>query len=478
MLPISPSVDLSRGQFAFTLIFHIVWPVFTIGLSTFLVVLESLWLKTGNEDYYRHARFWAKLLLLNFGVGVATGLPLEFEFGTNWAPFSRLAGNFFGNILGFEGSMAFMLEAGFLGIMMFGWRRVAPAIHMFATCMVALGASMSALWIMSANSWMQTPTGGHVANGHFVVDNYIKAIFNPAAPWGITHMWVACLETSLFIIGGLSAWYIYRNRHRAFFLRSFKVVAVAAIVITPVQIFLGDGSGGVVFQYQPAKGAAIEGHWKTNPPGVPAAWSMLAWPNQAEQKNDWSLDIPYGLSLLATHTLDGQVKGLRDFPRKDQPPLLPLIYYTFRLMVLVGFFFFGLMIWTLWRWRRYGLTADNADRHKWLWLLWMGAIPLGDIAVECGWTVREVGRQPWVIYGIMRTEHGASMLPASTVAGTLIVFGIIYAILLVTFLYFARRILLEGPDVTMEAPPRRGGGLIDTRTAWETGEGQSQEGMK
>ncbi|HET7674155.1 MAG TPA: cytochrome ubiquinol oxidase subunit I [Gammaproteobacteria bacterium] len=475
MAPISPSVDLSRGQFAFTLIFHIIWPVFTIGMSSFLVAIEALWLKTGDADYYRHARFWAKLLLLNFGVGVATGLPLEFEFGTNWAPFSQLAGNFFGNILGFEGSMAFMLEAGFLGIMMFGWRRVAPAIHMFATCMVALGASMSALWIMSANSWMQTPTGGHVANGHFVVDNYLEAIFNPSAPWGITHMWVACLETTLFVIGGLSAWYILKDRHRAFFLRSFKIVVIAAIVITPVQIFLGDGSGRVVFDYQPAKGAAIEGHWETNPPGTPAPWSLLAWPNQAEQKNDWSIDIPYGLSLLATRTLTGQVKGLRDFPREDQPPLLPLLYYTFRLMVAIGTFFFCLMLWTVWSWRRGALTPEGAARHPALWRTWICAIPLGYIAVECGWTVREVGRQPWVIYGIMRTEHGASMLPTSTVATTLIIYGVIYAGLLVAFLYFARRILKTGPDVTMPIPPHRHTGLLDTRTAWEAGEGSVEK---
>lgn len=475
MPPISPSVDLSRGQFALTLIFHIVWPVMTIGFSAFLVALEALWLKTGEEDYYRHARFWAKLLLLTFGVGVASGLPLEFEFGTNWAPFSSLAGNFFGNILGFEGSMAFMLEAGFLGIMMFGWRRVAPAIHMFATCMVALGASMSALWIMSANSWMQTPTGGHVENGRFVVDNYLEAIFNPSAPWGITHMWVACLETSLFVIGGLSAWYIYKNRHRAFFLRSFKVAVIAAIVITPVQIFLGDGSGKVVFAYQPAKGAAIEAHWETNPPGEGAAYSLLAWPNQAEQKNDWSIDIPYVLSLLATNTPTGRVKGLADVPRENQPPMLPLLYYTFRIMVAIGFFFFGLMLWTLWRWRRGALTVDGAARHPWLWRAWMFSIPLGFIAVECGWTVREVGRQPWVIYGIMRTEHGASMLPVSTVTTTLILFGIVYSGLLLAFLYFARRILITGPDMTLPPPPRRGGGLIDTRTAWEAGEGSREE---
>ena len=213
-------VLLSRVQFAFTAIFHILWPVLTIGLALFLVVVEALWIKTGDVDYYRHARFWSKLFLLNFSIGVASGLPMEFEFGTNWAPFSTFSGSFFGSILGFEGAMAFMLEAGFLGIMLFGWRRVPARIHLFATSMVALGASLSAFWIMVANSWMQTPAGGHIEHGHFVVDSFTQAIFNPDMPWGFSHMWIACLETSLFVIGGLSAWYLLKGRHTQFFLKS------------------------------------------------------------------------------------------------------------------------------------------------------------------------------------------------------------------------------------------------------------------
>jgi len=194
---LAATVDLSRAQFAITTTFHIVFPVLTIGLSVLLVTLEGLWLKTGDEYYYRHARFWAKLFLLNFGVGVTTGLPLEFDFGTNWGPFSQAAGNFFGNMLGFEGAMAFMLEAGFLGVMLFGWKRVAPAIHFFATCMVTLGGSMSAFWIMVATSWMQTPAGGHFVHWRFIITDYLAAIFNPDMPWGVSHMWVAALETSL-----------------------------------------------------------------------------------------------------------------------------------------------------------------------------------------------------------------------------------------------------------------------------------------
>src|SRR5487761_1173959 len=332
-------VALSRLQFAITTLFHILWPVLTIGLSLFLVVTESLWLRTGDVAWYHHCRFWGRLFLLNFGVGVVTGLPLEFEFGTNWAPFSTLAGGFFGNILGFEGAMAFMLEAGFLGIMMFGWHRVPRAMHLIATSMVAFGGSLSAVWILVANSWMQTPAGGHMVNGHFVIDSYLQAIFNPDMPWGVSHMWVACLETSLFVVGGASAWHLLKGRDIAFFRKSLLLAAALAVVVTPLQIYLGDGSGKIVFKDQPAKGAAIEGHWNTNPPGQPAAWALLAWPDKAKQRNDWQIRIPGLLSWLATGSPDGQVTGLHAFAPDDQPPLLPLIFYAFRIMAAIGFAF-------------------------------------------------------------------------------------------------------------------------------------------
>ncbi len=422
-------VFLSRLQFAVTALFHIIWPVLTIGLSIFLVGLEALWLKTGNADYYRHARFWSKFFLLNFGVGVVTGLPLEFEFETNWAVFSTTGGDFFGSILGFEGAMAFMLEAGFLGIMVFGRKRVSPAIHLFATTMVALGASLSAFWILVANSWMQTPSGGHFENGVFVVDSFLKAIFNPDMPWGVLHMWMACLETSLFVIGGFSAWYILKNRHTAFFIKSFKLALLAAVAVTPLQIVLGDGSGRAVADFQSAKNAAIEGHWETNPPGQGAAWAMLAWPDKTAQQNARSLEIPNLLSLLDTHTLTGLVTGLKAFPVKDQPPALPLLFYAFRIMVGIGFYFFFLMLWTLWKWARNQLTPERAPRHRWLLRAWVTSIPLGYVAVEMGWTVREVGRQPWLIYGLLRTSEGASTLPTATVASSLVGYFAIYVIL-------------------------------------------------
>ena len=367
-------VILSRLQFAITTLFHILWPVLTIGLSLFLVATESLWLRTNDIGWYHHTRFWGRLFLLNFGVGVVTGLPLEFEFGTNWARFSAASGGFFGNILGFEGAMAFMLEAGFLGIMIFGWQKAPRSVHLLATSMVALGASMSAFWILVANSWMQTPAGGHMQDGRYVVDSYVQAIFNPDMPWGFSHMWVACLETSVFVIGGISAWYLLHGRHIAFFRRSLLMAMALAVVMTPLQIWLGDSSGKEVFKDQPAKGAAIEGHWETNPPGTAASWSLVAWPDKAAQRNDWSVDIPGVLSILATGKLRAPVTGLRDFPPQDQPSLLPLIFYAFRVMAGIGFALFGLMAWSLWNWASGRMRTDSISSNRWLLRAWVAAI--------------------------------------------------------------------------------------------------------
>jgi cytochrome d ubiquinol oxidase subunit I len=383
---------------------------------------------------------------------VVSGFPLEFQFGTNWSRFSAATHGFFGSILGFEGAMAFMLEAGFLGIMAFGWKRVSPRVHLFATCMVASGASLSAFWIMVANSWMQTPAGGSWVNGRYVMESYWQGIFTPDLPWGFSHMWIACLETTLFVVGGLSAWYILKNRHVGFFLRSFKLALLAALIITPLQIWLGDASGRTVAEYQPTKLGAIEAHWVTNPPGQGAPWKLLAWPDPEKQGNDWTfLEIPDGLSLLITRSFTGQVKGLRDFPRDNQPPIL-LPFYSFRIMIGIGFAMFGLMLWTLWVWYKKGLTAELLPQQKRLLYAWIAFAPLGYLAVEMGWITREVGRQPWIIFGLLRTGDGASVLPASAVASSLGIYCVLYTILFLAFTIFAWRILKRGPNLE-ERPP-------------------------
>jgi cytochrome bd ubiquinol oxidase subunit I len=441
---------LSRLQFAFTAMFHILWPVLTIGLSLFLVIVEALWLRTKKEIYYRQARFWGRLFILNFAVGVVSGIPMEFQFGTNWGHFSKAGGDIFGHLLGFEAAMAFMLEAAFLGIMIWGWKKVSPGMHLFATIMVAFGTSLSAFWIMSANAWMQTPAGGVFENGQYRVVDDLAVIFNPDMPWAVSHMWFACLEITLFVIGGVSAWYFLKNRHVDFFLKSFKIAVIGAIIITPLQIYLGDGSGREVAATQPTKLGAMEAHWETNGPGEGAAWNLLAWPDKARQENTWALSIPYGLSLITTRSLTGEVKGLRDFPVEDQPPIW-LPFYAFRIMIGLGFLFFLLMLWTVWVWRKGGLRPDRVILHKKLLLAWMAALPLSYVAMESGWVTREVGRQPWIIYGVLRTQEAGSPLPAYPVAGSLLILAGIYGGLFILFLLFAGYVIRKGPLERVEA---------------------------
>src|SRR5574340_387784 len=353
----SSALFLSRLQFAFTAMFHIIWPVLTIGLSVFLLIMEMQWLKTRNGRYYSHARFWSKLFALNFAIGVATGIPMEFQFGTNWSAFSVAGGDVFGHLLGFEAAIAFMLEAAFLGIMLFGWNRVSRRMHLFATFMVCLGSFLSGYWIMVANSWMQTPTVGYMAQGRFVMVDQWASIMNPDALWGVSHMLFAAVEISLFVVGGISGWYLLKGRHVEFFLTSFKIAVLAAILVAPLQIFLGDGAGRATAVHQPAKLAAMEAHWETNPAGTGAPWRLAAWPRQAEQRNLWEINIPYALSILITHAPTGKITGLTVFPREDQPPVWP-VFLAFRIML-----FFGIRICASHPRDPMGLVPGRACRH-------------------------------------------------------------------------------------------------------------------
>ncbi len=436
---------LSRIQFAFTAMFHIIWPVVTIGLSLFMVYLEVMWLRTKNVVYYHHLRFWMRIFVLNVAVGVVTGIPLEFQFGTNWKPFAVAGGDFFGHMMGFEASMAFMLEATFIGIMVFGWKKVSPRMHLFATCMVALGASLSAFWIMVTNSWMHTPAGGYFENGRFVLTSHWESIFNPDMPWGVSHMYMASLEISVFVVGGISAWYIYRKVHVEFFLKSFKMAFAAALLIAPMQILLGHGSGIAVFEHQPAKLAAIEAHWDTNPPGEGAPWNILAWPDPENQRNKWALEVPYALSLITTNSLTGEVKGLKEFPVEDQAPVF-ITFYSLRIMILCGVVLLGIVLWTLVAWRRGELQLERISENRRLLMAWMIGVPLSYLAMQTGWITREVGRQPWIIYGMMRTDEAATVLPQWTVWSSLLTFAFLYPLVFALFLVFARRILNRGPD--------------------------------
>ncbi|NMG11530.1 cytochrome ubiquinol oxidase subunit I [Brasilonema sp. UFV-L1] len=451
---LSDSVVLSRMQFALTALFHMLWPVLTTGMGIYLVIVEGVWLKTRNPDYYYHARFWAKFYVLNFGIGVATGIPMEFQFGTNWSRFSEAVGNFFGSVIGFEASWAFMLEAAFLGIMLFGWERVNPIIHYLSTILVAIGANLSTLWILTANSWMQTPAGGELVNGKFIVHDYFGAIANPFMKNSVLHMFFATLETSLFVIGGISAWYILNRRHEAFFSKSLKIALAAAIAVAPLQIYIGHLSGEQVYHYQPSKLAAMEAQWETTPAGESADWSLLAIPNDKAQKNDWEITIPNALGYILEfkQKLTYPVRGLNEWKPEDRPHMIGLIYYAFRIMIGIGFFFAGLMLVSVLQWLRGKLSAENIAQQRWLMFAWVFAAPLGYIAVDSGWIVRCVGRQPWIVYGQIRTVDGASNLPASNVLASLTAFAVVYSILFVGVLYFGSRIIRRGPNLELPVP--------------------------
>ena len=451
---LSNAVALSRMQFALTAIFHMIWPVLTTGMAIYLIVVEGMWLKTRNKDYYLHARFWSKLYVLNFGIGVASGIPMEFQFGTNWAPFSEAVGDFFGSILGFEASMAFMLEAGFLGIMLFGWNRVPPVMHYIATIMVAFGANLSIFWILSANSWLQTPAGGVFVDGKFVVNDYFQAIFNPFMRNSILHMFFATLETSLFMIGGISAWYILNKRHPKFFTLSFKIVLAVAIAVTPLQLYIGHLSGEQVYHYQPTKLAAMEAQWETIPAGESPSWSMVAIPNEKAEQNDWEVSIPGLLSYIleVKPKLSEPVQGLKAYAPEDRPHMVGLIYYAFRIMIAIGVFLAALMALTVLQWLRGKLSPENITQQKWLLRTWLLSAPLGYIAIESGWIVRCVGRQPWTVYGEVRTVDAASNLPPGDVLTSLTAFAITYSILSVAVVYFGSRIIRKGPNLDLLAP--------------------------
>ncbi|MCF4966920.1 cytochrome ubiquinol oxidase subunit I [Nostoc sp. CMAA1605] len=451
---LSDTVMLSRIQFAVTSIFHMFWPILTIGMSWYLFVVEILWLKTKNPTFYHHARFWSKLYILNFGLGVASGVAIEFEFGANWAPFSLAVGDFLGSILGFEGTMAFMLEAAFLGIMIYGWNRIPPLMHLFATLCVAVGASLSSFWIIVANSWMQTPAGGEMVNGKFLVHSYLEAIFNPAALNSWFHMILAILETALFVIGGISAWYILHKRYEEFFSKSFKIAIALAILVTPLQILVGHFSGEEVYHNQPSKLAAIEALWDTVPAGESAPWNVLVAPNDQENKNNWSLSVPNGLGMVLEMKpkLSEPVLGLNEWKPEDRPHAVSLIFYTFRIMVGIAFFFLGLMGVSVVQWLRGKLTVENITTQTWLMRAWILAAPLGYVAVESGWMVREVGRQPWIVYGQIRTAEAVSNVPASNVLISLLGYTSIYLLLFACALYFGRRIVLQGPNLGLPLP--------------------------
>jgi cytochrome d ubiquinol oxidase subunit I len=444
---------LSRIQFAVTTMFHILFPTLTIGLSAYLVLVEFLWLWTKREIYYRMYRFWVKIFAINFAVGVVSGVVLEFEFGTNFSHFSQMVGNVFSPLLAFEVMTAFFLEAGFLGIMLFGWEKVRPGIHFLATCLVSFGSILSGFWILAANSWMQTPAGYSLVEGKFMATDFQMAILNPSTFTRVGHMTMAAFEASVFTVAGISAYYLLKEKHITMFRRSLGMALVTAAAFAPLQIFLGDVSGRQVFHHQPAKLAAMEAHWETNSRGG-APFAVIAFPDPGRESNSFEIAIPNGLSLLVTHSPEGKVLGLKEFPRQNRPNVT-VLFWAFRGMVGIGFLLFFIVLWAAILWRKRKIF----ENRTFLWTLLI-LHPLGFVATELGWIVTEMGRQPWLVYNLMRTEEGISPIPAGNVLWSLSLFVIIFLTIGTSYFYYILMTLRRGPDLASPIPPvQRPGGM-------------------
>jgi cytochrome d ubiquinol oxidase subunit I len=442
------SLLLSRLQFAWTIGYHILWPAYTIGISGFIVILSLRWVATGRDIYREMLRFWIHLFALGFGMGVVTGVVLSYEIGTNWSGFASATANILGPFFTYEVMSAFFLEAGFIGVMLFGMDRVSRGLHCFACCMVALGTIFSAFWILVANSWMQTPAGFVIdADGKFQPTSWLAAIFNPSLPYRFPHMVIAAYITGAFVVLGVSGYYLWQRIHLDFARHSFSIAQWIILILTPIQIIVGDQHGLNTREYQPVKLAAIEGDWDTAR-HVPLV--VFAWPDVTQEKNLYEIAIPELGSLILTHSFNGEIKGLKSVP-PDERPYVPLPFFAFRIMVGIGFLLLGIAALGAWlRWR--GRLYDT----RWYAMLCAFSSPLGFIAILAGWTVTETGRQPYVVYGYLKTADAVAPVAASAVSASLILFVLVYLVLLLAFFFYAGRLVFEGPhDTAPEATGHR-----------------------
>ncbi|WP_425362540.1 cytochrome ubiquinol oxidase subunit I [Candidatus Tisiphia endosymbiont of Hybos culiciformis] len=428
---------LSRIQFAFTISFHIIFPSFTIGLASWLAVVEGLWLKTGNNIYQEIYKFWVKIFAITFGMGVVSGVVLSYQFGTNWSGFSDKIGNVLGPLLAFEVLTAFFLESSFLGIMLFGWNRVSKKMHFTATLIVAIGTIISAFWILSANSWMQTPTGYEVRADNILYPvSWLDIIFNPSFPYRFCHMMVAAYLTTAFVIGGVAAWYLVRNKFVAHAKTMFGMAMLMAVFVAPIQLFIGDQHGLNTLEYQPAKVAAMEGIWDTE---EGAALRLFGWPSAQEETTKYTIEIPKVASLILTHSLDGEVKGLKEWSKENRPPVL-IVFLCFRVMVGIGILMIitGAIAVVLYLRKRLFDT-------KWFQYWCMLMTPTGFIAVLSGWFVTEIGRQPYIVYNIIRTSEASSPVLGQHIFASLIAFVIVYVFIFGSATYYIIDLIKKGP---------------------------------
>ncbi len=437
-------VMLARIQFAFTVSFHIIFPAFTIGLSAFITVLLLLWLRSGQEKFHRLARFWTKVFAVSFAMGVVSGIVLSYQFGTNWSRFSEFTGNVIGPLIGYEVLTAFYLEATFLGILLFGWNRFPPWLVTLASALVAIGTATSAFWILAANSWMQTPTGHEIRNGIAFPVSWMEIIFNPSFPYRLAHMLNAAYLTTAVVVLAVGARYLLAGRHPEES-RTMLRMAVGMIAVTaPLQLLIGDMHGLNTLKHQPAKVAAMEGHWDGSKPG---ALVLFGVPDEKALKNHYEIAIPNAGSLILTHSWDGKYPGLTSFPESDRPPVAN-VFFAFRIMVGIGMLLIVVGFWGLFLWWR-GRLFENQLFLKSVSYMWS----LGFIAILAGWFVTEQGRQPWVVQGLMRTADATSPVPGASVLGTLVLFVFIYGIVFSMGIYYINRLIHAGPKGLVTAAP-------------------------
>jgi len=433
---------LARIQFAFTIMFHYIYPPLSIGLGVILVIVEGIYLKTRNPLYLQMAKFWTKVFALTFAIGVATGIVMEFEFGTNWATFSRYVGDVFGSALAAEGVFAFFLESGFLAILLFGWERVHPKFHYFATIMVALGAHFSAIWIIVANSWMQTPAGFHIVgeglNARAEITDFWAMVFNPSSMDRLAHSVIGAWLAGSFLVVSVGAYYILKGRHLDFAKSSLKIGLGVAVVAVILQAFSGDSSGGVVARHQPSKLAALEGIYKTEKGAPYHLWGI---PDSKAETVHYSIAIPKLLSFLAFEDFNAEVKGLDQVPRKDWPNV-SVLFQTYRLMILMWFLMLLTCIFGF-----YYLYRGTLFEKRWMLKAMVVSVIYPQLANQAGWVSAEMGRYPWVVYNLLRISDGLSKsVTANQVLGSIVMFGLVYTFLFILFVYLLNEKIQHGPS--------------------------------
>jgi cytochrome d ubiquinol oxidase subunit I len=443
------ALELARIQFGFTIAFHIIFPAISIGLASYLTVLEGLWLWKKDNVYLELYHFWLQIFAVTFAMGVVSGLVMAYQFGTNWSYYSAFAGSITGPLLSYEVLTAFFLEAGFLGVMLFGSKKVGPALHFYATVMVAAGTLISATWILASNSWMQTPQGFEIVNGRVVPVDWLKVIFNPSFPYRLAHMTVAAYLATALFVGASGAWLLLKRRDSPAVRTMLSMAMWLVLIVAPVQIGLGDAHGLVTREHQPAKIAAIEGHWE-NKPGASVPLILFGWPDMAAETTRYAVELPHLGSLILTHSWDGQIAGLKDFAPDDRPNST-VVFWTFRIMVGLGFLMLLLGVWSAWaRWRR----ALFESKSLLCFAVIMG--PSGLIAILAGWLTTEIGRQPWIVYGVMRTKDAVSNHSALELSVTLIVFIVLYTAVFGTGIRYILKLVAKGPGHLPEPDPDSG----------------------